>query len=84
MTIKPLLNSNTAADIPRLLDRLPLEKVVKLQAQLDPWLNEHAAEPVQRINTSGELEPHTRAALVTAIGELLERLEPKGPAAAQR
>jgi F-type H+/Na+-transporting ATPase subunit alpha len=64
----------------RLLDRLALDKVNQLQAQLGPWLNEHAAEPVQRINTTGELEPHTRAALVTAIGELVERLEPKGPA----
>jgi hypothetical protein len=32
----------------------------------------------QRINTTG-LEPHTRAALVAAIGALVERLDPKGP-----
>jgi len=61
----------------RLLDPLPLDQVNELQAQLGPWLNEHAAQPVQQINTTGELEPHTRAALVTAIGSLVERLNPK-------
>ncbi len=58
----------------RLLDRLPLEKVSELQSKLSPWLNEQAADTVQRINATGELEPGTRAALVAAIGELVERL----------
>jgi len=58
----------------RLLDRLPLDKVSKLQAKLGPWLNQHAAEPMRRINASGELEPRTRAALVRAVAELVESL----------
>ena len=68
----------------RLLDRLALDKVSQLQAQLEPWLNEHAADSVQRINTTGDLEPHTRAALVAAIGALVERLDPQGSASPQQ
>jgi len=64
----------------RLLDPLPLDKVSELQASLGLWLNEHAAEAVRRINATGELEPHTRAALVTAIGKLVERLNQSGAA----
>ena len=58
----------------RLLDRLPVDKVSVLQSKLGPWLNERAAGPMQHINATGELEPQTRAALVTAVGELVERL----------
>ncbi|MGO9607248.1 MAG: F0F1 ATP synthase subunit alpha [Candidatus Binataceae bacterium] len=58
----------------RLLDRLPLGKVSEWQTKLGPWLNENAAEAVRQINTSEELEAHTRAALLTAIGELVEGL----------
>ena len=64
----------------RMLDRLPLDKVSELQSKLGPWLSEQAAEAVRRINTTGELEPRTRAALVTAVGELVERLNPTGTA----
>ncbi len=68
----------------RLLDRLPLDQVSELQSKLGPWLNEHAAEPMRRINASGELEPDTRAALVTAVGELVECLNPAGVTPAKR
>ena len=44
---------------------LPLDKVRELQSKLGPWLNQQAAEPMRRINSDGELEPDTRAALVT-------------------
>ncbi len=64
----------------RLLDQLPLDKMSELQSKLGPWLNEHAAEPVQQINTTGELEPRTRAALVAAIGKLVEHLSRSGAA----
>ena len=68
----------------RLLDRLPLDKVSELQAKLGPWLNDHAAESVRRINTAGELEPNTRAALVTAVKELVALLNPSGTMPAGR
>jgi F0F1-type ATP synthase alpha subunit len=58
----------------RLLDRLPLDKVSELLSKLGPWLNEQAAEPVRRINATGELEPRTRAPLVTAIAQLVASL----------
>jgi len=58
--------------------------VSELQAKLGPWLNEHAAETVRGINASGELEPSTRAALVTAIGELVESLNHAGTAPGAR
>jgi len=67
----------------RLLDRLPLDKVGELQTKIGPWLNQHAAEPVRRINTDGELEPHTRAALVAAVAELVQSLNPTGTPAAK-
>ena len=60
----------------RLLDRVPLDKVHQLQAELGDWLKEHAAAPMRQINTTGELEPDTRAALATAIAELLRHLDP--------
>ncbi|MGO9801532.1 MAG: F0F1 ATP synthase subunit alpha [Candidatus Binatus sp.] len=66
----------------RLLDPLPLDKVLELQSKLGPWLNEHAAEPLRRINAAGELEADTRAALVTAVKELVVLLNPSGGAAA--
>ena len=39
-------------------------KCTELQAKLGDWLKEHAAEPMRQIDTTGELEPDTRAALV--------------------
>jgi len=68
----------------RLLDRLPLEKVSELRAKLGPWLKEHAAESVPRINTTGQLEARTRAELVAAIEDLVERLNPTGAAPAKQ
>lgn len=68
----------------RLLDRLALDKVSEFQSKLGPWLNEKVAEQVRRINTTGELEPHARAALVTAIGELVASLNHTGAAPANR
>lgn len=65
----------------RLLDRLPLDKVRELQSKLGPWLNQQAVEPMRRINSDGELEPDTRAALVTAVKELVALLNPSGGAA---
>ncbi len=59
----------------RILDRLTLDKVSQLQSKLGAWLNQHAAEAVRRINAAGELEPDTRAALVAAVGGLVERLK---------
>ena len=67
----------------RLLDHLPLKQVGELQARLGAWLTEHNAEEMRRINTTGELEPGTRAALVTAIGELAKNLPPDAPSAAE-
>jgi F-type H+-transporting ATPase subunit alpha len=67
----------------RLLDHLPLAKVHELQAQLGAWLNEHAAEPMRQVNTTGELEPGTRAALVAAIGELTHHLNATAAAPAK-
>ncbi|HTW88212.1 MAG TPA: F0F1 ATP synthase subunit alpha [Candidatus Binataceae bacterium] len=58
----------------RLLDPLSLEKVSELLSKLSPWLDERAAEAVAQINATGELEPHTRAALVAAIGQLASSL----------
>ena len=68
----------------RLLERLPLDKVSEFRLKLGPWLNEHAAEPIRRINTAGELEPRTRLTLVTAVGELVESLNHAGTAPAKR
>ena len=67
----------------RLLDRLPLDKVRELQSKLGPWLNQQAAEPMRRINSDGELEPDTRAALVSAVKELVALLNPSGGAPAK-
>jgi len=67
----------------RLFDRLALDQMTELQAKLGPWLHAHATEPVQRIATTGELEPRTRAALVTAIGELVQSLNHSGAAPAK-
>ena len=60
----------------RLIDRLPLNKVHELQAKLSSWLNERAAEHVRRINETGELEDGARAAFISALTELIERLIP--------
>ena len=68
----------------RLLDQLALDKVSELQSKLGDWLNQHAAESVRRINTAGELEPETRAALVTAVKELVAFLNAPGAAPAKQ
>jgi len=68
----------------RLLDRLPLDKVGELQAKLKSWLSEQAAEPVRRINTTGELEPSTRSALIRVIQDLAEHVNYTGSEAAKR
>ena len=67
----------------RLLDQLPLDKVSALQSKLGDWLNQHAAESVRRINTAGEFEPDTRAALVKAVKELVASLNTPGAAPAK-
>jgi F-type H+-transporting ATPase subunit alpha len=58
-----------------LLDQLPLEKVSALQAKLGAWLTERALEPVRHINTTGELEPGERDALLSVVKELVEQLQ---------
>ncbi len=68
----------------RLLERLPLDKVSEFPLKLGLWLNERAAESVRRINTTGELEPRTRLALVTAVRELVESLNHTGATSAKR
>jgi F-type H+/Na+-transporting ATPase subunit alpha len=68
----------------RLLDRLPLDKISELQSNLGPWLDEQAAEPARLINTTGELESGARAGLVTAIGELVARLNHTDRVSAKR
>ncbi|MGC2151978.1 MAG: hypothetical protein WA618_08040, partial [Terriglobales bacterium] len=66
-----------------LLDRLPLDKVRELQSKLGPWLNQQAVESMRRINSDGELEPDTRAALVTAVKDLVALLNPSGSGPAE-
>jgi F-type H+-transporting ATPase subunit alpha len=64
----------------RLLDDLLLDRVSQFQADLGAWLDEHATEQVLRINSIGELEPDTRDTLVTAVKELVERMNlPSAP-----
>ena len=59
-----------------LLDLLPLDKVHELQARLEPWLNQRAAEHVSTTNKTGELEDGARRAFILAIKQLIEELMP--------
>ncbi len=57
-----------------LLDALAVEKVPKLRGALDRHLREEATEPIERLNTSGELDEPTRALLHNLMAELVAQV----------
>jgi F0F1-type ATP synthase alpha subunit len=65
----------------KLLDRVPVEKVAEVRSALGAWLDARAANHVQQINQGGPLSDETRAALIAAMRELIEKV---GAASAEK
>jgi F0F1-type ATP synthase alpha subunit len=59
-----------------LLDRLPIEGVERLRAELPAWLDRSARMPVETLQQTGRLDDARRAELRTALSALVQRVIP--------
>ena len=64
-----------------LLDRLPLERIARLRAELPAWLDRMAGAAVAAIQQSGQLDDAGRAALEKCVAALVAELSPAAAAA---
>jgi len=54
------------------LDAMPPETVTAIRPRLPAWLDAHAAEDVERLSRTGELDDELRTRLAKLVGELAQ------------
>jgi hypothetical protein len=63
-----------------MLDRLPLDLIGKLRAEIPAWLDSSASAIVNDITRTGRLDVSKRVELKAALGALVDRLMPAAAA----
>jgi F-type H+-transporting ATPase subunit alpha len=62
-----------------ILDRVPLERIPSLKAQLAAWLAAQAPSYLDRVESTGSLDGDARTALVAALEALAGSIAPEAP-----
>src|SRR5579875_1226548 len=61
----------------KIIDRVPLDKIVELRGAIAEWLKAQGAELGDKLNSSGDLDAVGRATLIAMLTEIVERLIPR-------